>query len=269
MIDLTKVVLRLARAALPDLLKLVGRFSGWIHNLEVLSRNHAALHALVKKLVRAFTDWISIIGNLGRILGGFFKALLPDGQKMAGNLAEIVKHFADWVNSRQGQVHIRGFFHDIRETVFDIAKYMGSIVKDLDKIAGKAKGVFDFLGSPFKSHHGNDSAFTNAVRGLPGGPVIIQLLGHAKGGVATAPKVGVFGEAGPEALIPLRPDVLGAIGDAIVASTRRLSPVPVGAGGTNVRGDTRIDMPIIAPAGDHNLHHARRLIVDELQELGV
>jgi phage-related protein len=75
------------------------------------------------------------------------------------------------------------------------------------------KPVADFFSGVGSALSGIGSAISNLVTGGGGGPVVPIGGGviphHAKGGIFTKPTLGIIGEAGPEALIPLNEGSLG------------------------------------------------------------
>jgi phage-related protein len=63
-------------------------------------------------LIGQLRTWLGLLAQVGRILGGVFKAAAGPGQQLVQFFSDGAKKIADWVNSAQGQERIKQFFTD-------------------------------------------------------------------------------------------------------------------------------------------------------------
>jgi hypothetical protein len=119
---------------------------------------------------------------------------------------------------------------------------IGTAIDYVKWLIDKLKDLIAWLG---KIHFPSAPAWFKKALGAVGGAIGGVLPGGAKGGIANSPTAGVWGEAGPEALLPLTQRVLGALGRAIVSATSGVMPAMSGRvpaiGGAGGAGQTIIN----------------------------
>lgn len=98
--------------------------------------------------------------------------------------------------------------------------WMAGFISPISVIINGIKWILDHLDDIHLPHL--PKWIQEGLSHIPGTPFTIP---HgASGGIATGPTLGVWGESGSEALIPLSRSVLGALGKAIVSSTSGMLP---------------------------------------------
>lgn len=143
--------------------------------------------------------------------------MIPTWTDAIFDLITGAKTFGDVWRDIQNQA-LKDFIHGFLEGMIGswneamgkmLAQYLFFAQNTGQSAGGGAAGIFGGLGGLFGGGGGGgavSSAFNlgSIISGLPQVPAAPSVIGlHAKGGIATKPTLGVFGEAGPEALIPL------------------------------------------------------------------
>jgi len=170
---------------------------------------------LVKKLSDAFT---TMFGDLSGPEG------LEKVQQGIIEIADDVKGFIDgfrnaWPEIRAGAIEVGEALKVVAETVATIAKGWLSIV-ELGREASSGR-LFRDIGDTLTGNHGGVSGENQLAplgyhetnwRGVASGvigatlqalPMALGLPHFAEGGIVNRPTVGLFGESGPEAIVPL------------------------------------------------------------------
>lgn len=169
------------------------------------------------------TDMSKVFGVIGKVLGGLMTVVFVP---MKAAISFIVQGF-------KSAIDIVGGFVDI---------FQGNFGEGMKKIA---TGVIGFILRPFQFlidiATGTINAVIKGLNKIPGvdlQPVefnlaesAIGLLPMAKGGIATGPTKALVGEAGPEAVVPLR-EFYAKIDELIVA-VRESGNIHIGANKLN------------------------------------
>lgn len=127
--------------------------------------------------IDAFKDLLSIIGSIGRILGGIFKAAQDAGGSTLATLSEHLKTIADIVNGPAFQQGLRVFFEGINAGADAVASALPAIGDALVALAPLFSELAKALGPVFASVL---TTFAGVVERLaPALVPIVQILGPA------------------------------------------------------------------------------------------
>lgn len=280
--DFLTLMLRLATAALPDLLELFEKLADKFHVFVEGTRDGEELRKKVKGLIEETRRWVRALLTIGGIIvdvTNFFSDLASEFKKQIGEMIDADKELIDdikraWRNVKNA---ISGFASDAVQAVKDKFTALPEFFESLGRRAGKAFGKA--LKAAFSGIGGLGRAIGNAlidainyaarkindflpdkinIKGapdinLPDDPIpTIPRL--AAGGVALRSVLANIGEAGKEAVIPLTHSVLSQLGLAISAATPALrvgaiQPAMAGAGsyGTHIEN---FHANVTAPRGE-------------------
>lgn len=78
--------------------------------LEHVAGNARGVRSVVRHLVGHFKTWAGLAWQVLRAVVGVFRGAAGPGKSLAGHLTTIVRKFADWANSDEGQRKLRAFF---------------------------------------------------------------------------------------------------------------------------------------------------------------
>ncbi len=155
--NLATVVLRVFRSFSYHFVPFAEGFENWTEDLLTATGNAGQLNRVVDQLVSNARTWGGIMYQTSRLVLGFFRAAIPEGNDMAKSLEGTVKVWADWMNSDRGQNRTRAFLRDSRDLVtriwravqplmgvwFDVATAMRPMVGHLVDILGMAAKLTD------------------------------------------------------------------------------------------------------------------------------
>lgn len=285
---LLSTVLKIATIALPDLLSEAGKIAGGFEGFLKGQQRAGVLRHEIDQGVKSLKELAGLVGSASKLLYDFF----GNGVKSGQDLLTTATHFLDKldriVNTAKGQQSLHDFFSKSVDSVRTLYHLMVDIFTVLKSFSDAA----NVLLHPVKaltndSHHGVSPGDLTAIGagGLVGfsvgGPIgaavgaggvaaaigISKLFGAADGGIATRATVGIWGEAGDEALVPLRPDILGAIGRSIATATPSFGGDSSG-GSDGRRGAVR-DVHIHGPGEQWpGLGHALAVLGQRLDAIG-
>ena len=154
---------------------------------------------------------IAILAALGAsvwAVAGIFDDLLNHGGEVAAGLREYWSEFVTWFEGLWRGVET--FFGE----AWDGIKAYAS--EAIDAIVAKFKPMIDLINevkSGISSVAGAVGSAAGAVGNAVGGAVHAVIPAFASGGIVTKPTIGLIGEAGPEAIIPL--NQRGAFGNHV------------------------------------------------------
>jgi hypothetical protein len=286
--DFATLMLRLAVAALPDLLGLFNKLADKLHAFVQGTRDGEAFRQKIHHLIESTKTWGNRIGEIVKFLAAVVDGLnsvFRFGKRALKLLNDLVfgdaaskfgenigKAMTGWVN---------GAVRDIAGFVTRVLGKLGSLVDSAGKIGARiGRGLVHGIGAGLNAlasigriiANGLIDAVNFAIHtinhglpdkiNLPGLPDInlpnnpIPEIPHlADGGIALRSILANIGERGREAILPLRADVLRQLGLAIHTASapaiRGLQPVMAGTG-TGGFG-THIDhfhTHVDAPAGE-------------------
>ena len=216
----------------------------WAATLGPIDLIIAAIALLAAAVYEVIDHW--------KAIENFFKGLWRDIEKMFDSAIHFIRSIFDdvihWIESHwqllaailTGPIGIAilAIYHFRSE----IAKIFDDIVHDISKawdfVFDGAKQVADdiykfFASLPGKIAHAIESGASDVLHAfekmVPGGGLVggaLNAIGLATGGVVTKPTLAVVGEAGPEAVIPLKG--FGAAANAIIGGGG-VSPLPTGS----------------------------------------
>ncbi|MFJ6565732.1 hypothetical protein ACIQMV_39070 [Streptomyces sp. NPDC091412] len=174
----------------------------------------------VDTAVHAFAQLGSILGNLGKIVGGVFQAANVSGAGFLGNIQEITRSLAEFVNSASGQTAISNLFAAIGKIAAQLGPILGAVVTQVGAIAPALTPIFTALGP----------AIVNLINALgPGLAAIAPALATvgqavAAGLAAVGPALGPLGVALAQVLTSLAP-ILPLAGQLVAVLAQALAPV--------------------------------------------
>jgi hypothetical protein len=169
-------------------------------NESAVTMGHELLPVLLQ-LAPVMKSLIAPIGLVMKVFGALVAGIVRGAAEFGAELGRLyygsVKPFAEHVGKAVGDVV--GFFVSLPGKVVNalagLAKDMFNLGKNL--VVALINGITNAPG-----------AIVKAVEGLiPGGSVIgeaAKIVGLAAGGIVTKPTLAVVGEAGPEAVVPLK-----------------------------------------------------------------
>lgn len=249
--DVSKLLLAIGNAAIPrverGLRTLARRFDVFTDG----ALQGDKLRRVVNRLIDAFV----LVGSIGwqalRLVVGVLRAALGPGNSLAGSLRRVLKNAADWANDKEGQQRLRRFFQDCVDRTKDIVKWLGRVADwvidhwaDIQKVgdsflhvADAAYRIFKWL-SKAAVEFGKLGGFRKIAEAVPGLGTLVKALPHAAGGIVTQAHVGLVGEAGPEAILPLKAGVFDALGGAIARAIPSMSPRPMALAGAGLARGT-------------------------------
>lgn len=204
-----------------------------------VERNHLrdliAVNPELKKYVDALLEQAAAVDKLNKVqketFNANFKQKLQDAYKSATDLGSAFGTVAvDAINGLSNK--IVEFAETGKAAFADLAR---EILRSLAQIAIKA-AIFQFAKAVVPGLFAADGMVaTNGIRPFAAGGIVTSptMFAFANGGV---PGVGLMGEAGPEAIIPLKRGADGKLGVAGGGGTSVV--VNVDASGSSVQGDS-------------------------------
>jgi SLT domain-containing protein len=182
------------------------------------------LRRTIDGLVGQFNQWVHIISNVGRGLGGMFEAVNPQAKGFAASVSQTARHFNEWSHSKQGRQAIQRFFAATLPLVHRLLDLIGQ--------AGKALVNFGAVTAPaaavFAHAFGAILSVINralvAMRGLPG--PVKTFLGTLL--ILSGPlRLVRIGIAGIRAVVGPLTAAFGLLSDAAVVTRIRLAALAV------------------------------------------
>lgn len=284
--DVFRLLLAIAQEALPSLKRGARGLGDSFHGFVDAELSGGRLHRQIRFILRA----LSSVGRLGQAAIGVLIALFPEASQAGETLVDMITRnlrvLRRLLSTAKGKEDLKEFFANAVETVRDLANVFEGIVSILrtinsvfDRIVSTIKTAVDLLktatdplGLGRKLGKGVGSVLgTN--RDSKGGLLgILKAPFGANGGIAVGPTIA--GEAGHEALIPLRPDVLERLGATIAAfvpapSTGLRAASTPRSGNSGKSGDRYTTVKIESPAGHWpDMGHALATLDQRLNALG-
>ncbi|MFF5422108.1 hypothetical protein ACFY49_38500, partial [Streptomyces misionensis] len=156
----------------------------------------------VNQALTVFAQLGDVIGNVGSVISGMFRAAQTAGGGFLANLQQVTKSFAEFVNSARGQEALGNVFGTIATIAAQLGPILSALVTQIGAIAPALAPVFTALGP----------AIVGLVNAL--GPALAAIAPSLQT-VATA-LAGAFAAIGP---------ALGPVGAAIGAVVEALAPL--------------------------------------------
>ncbi|MEA2551806.1 MAG: hypothetical protein QOE25_1575 [Actinomycetota bacterium] len=296
--DLLRLLVHIGLEALPDVKKgakgLASSFHGFVE---------AELHG--GRLARQIRFVLSALGSIGRLAKaalGVLIALFPEaskaGQSLVGWLTKMLDKWRKFLSTKEGQAEIVQFFRDSVTAVKQLFHAMDTVRGVLSTISDIFSGigkVFNFIVGLVKKlppgilaamvgggagqaagGGGVGGVLDGVTNAIPGVKALKKLFGFsfgAEGGIATGPVIA--GEAGHEALIPLRQDVFAKLGAMIAAAIPTPSfgsrgfQMPAGAARGSSTRTTNNEIHVhTIPGKTPDLTHAMAVIAQRLNAIG-
>lgn len=172
-IELARHARTVASAAMPLLLDKLADLRDLLADIDLGSTRE--LRADIRGLLSHFSEWVRLGKELGRVLGGFFRATGSQAKSFVSFLADGAERLADWVESARGQREIREFFEAVTPVVQRLLPVLGKLaVLAANFGAVTAPAVVIFLDG-FKAVIEIANRALVAIRGLD--PVLQTIIG--------------------------------------------------------------------------------------------
>jgi phage-related protein len=221
----------------------------------------AMIAALVGAIVALFSPVVLIIGGLALLVAAFkyawdnsetFRKIITTSfevvKEIISRVMDVIRPIIEGlVDTFEGVVRlvrglVNGDFQEVLGGLKDIflgvistviAQFLamprlilGALKTGLSKIGlSLARFGADLVGKIIGGITGAASGIGSAILGaIPGGGIIKNILPFADGGIVTRPTVGLIGEAGPEAVIPLGKGGGGLGGNTINITVTSANP---------------------------------------------
>lgn len=126
--NLGTVIIRVVRSFSYWFKPFADGFRDWTQDLVTATSNGTKLNRVVDGLVHSAHTWGNVVYQTSRLVLGFFRAAVPEGDRMGDSIGQTVKAWADWMNSDEGQRKTRRFLVDARDLVDRIFNALGPIV---------------------------------------------------------------------------------------------------------------------------------------------
>jgi hypothetical protein len=282
--DILRLLLAIAHEALPDVKSGAHGLADSFHGFVDAETKGSRLRRQINFVVSALRS----VGRLGKSAVGVLIELFPDASKSGQNLVDkvtsLLRRLRSVLKTAEGKESLRKFFADSVDTVRDLYHLMRAIVGVIRDVSAVVTPLAQTVGGIAQGDaKKTGKGIQGIIDGLPDPTVgiadkldsFLRKFGFgADGGIATGPTIA--GEAGAEALIPLRPDVLGRLGRAIAGFTPAASlgfasvPAASSGSGSNRAGARTVNVKIDAPAGHWpDMGHALAALDQRLNALGV
>jgi len=124
-IDLSRVLIRVAKAATPLFNELIDRFVNFLDRLEKRTKDTSGLEKFFGVAGRHLDSWINFAVAVGKILGAVIKFSAPAGKGILDDITEKLNEWTDWLNTNGEEVE--EFFDRIRTQVRALAQVLGRI----------------------------------------------------------------------------------------------------------------------------------------------
>jgi len=179
---------------------------------------------VITGVIDLFFSIIKVVGaifyGICSLISAFIALLAGDKEKAAAIIKDAIKFFLDSINDLTNAAHkviieglgkiwigLSGF---IGETLIGLGKFASDILKWLDDLIFGGRnvlsGFFDWIWGWISKIIDGFKNITKSIKlpELPKGEWIPGLKLFQHGGIVTKPTLGLLGESGPEAVIPLR-----------------------------------------------------------------
>lgn len=127
-IALGKVLLNIANAAMPSLVREITSGSAALQRLAGRTSDVGRLTGTVNGLVAQFDSWKRLIGATGRMLLALFRDTAGQGKGLVDSLTRGADQLARWLNSARGVSKVHGFFAALLPVIRQLAGVLGGLV---------------------------------------------------------------------------------------------------------------------------------------------
>lgn len=156
---LFRVFMDIAAVAAPRLAKIAdylldgaNRFADWIRE----AKESGKLGMWLDEAMKAFGTLKDIIGDVGRILGAFFRDGRDQGQGMLDTVRDLTDRFATWLESTDGQKFVRGMADvglaivQVSSLVVQLAQGVGGLMSLWREHGGIVTGYWNMVVETFR-----------------------------------------------------------------------------------------------------------------------
>jgi hypothetical protein len=120
-------------------------FRDWAMGVEDAARNTDKLNDTVDDLWESTKAVGRVFGQAARLVANFFTAGGPAGRKMADEIADLLRDWADFLGSKKGQKDVTNFLNDAWETTKKFAALLEQVVGLIENLATAGKPIVDWL----------------------------------------------------------------------------------------------------------------------------
>lgn len=166
-IGLSRTLAHIAQAAMPFLIDGFRSLAKYLTGLADKTSNIGELRDKIAGLVDHLRSWGDLLGNLGRVVAGFFKAAAPAGKTLVKQISKGADKLADWINSAKGQNAIKQFFDRVLPVAKDVFHIIGKLLKTFAKWSELTAPVLDPLLKIFGKVLDAVNKILDALNGLP------------------------------------------------------------------------------------------------------
>lgn len=245
--DLATILLRIARAALPEAVRLAREFARWLGRIADRTKDTDALRAGIRRLVSSFRDWLGVAREVGRVILAFFGALAPQGDSLARTLQRILRRFAEWLESKEGREELKDFFNDVLDVSKAFFDVLGFIIRRLRDIVNILRPVLEGLGKVKEFADKVPGVGDKGIGGLPKPPFSLpspgDIIGAGKGIIG-----GLLGNSAQPGGAAMQNLTAGLGGFNAVGRSATPAFATTGSFGGGMRID-RVDVNVSSPPG--------------------
>lgn len=176
--NLLQAFLNIAVAAAPFVIQIADAFERWTQSFLDSVTPGQQLHDLIGGLVGQLHSWWDLATALGRLMVTVFSGGASEGQKLVGQLTQLLDKWNAWLNTSAGQAAMRQFFTDSGNLLRGVLDVLGPVVKLFSEIAVGLIPTMTTLLAPLASLLATISQWVNGLsKDLP--PVLNALPGLA------------------------------------------------------------------------------------------
>jgi hypothetical protein len=132
LIALFRLFMEIAKAAMPALIELAGKFADQLEEWAEWAGEGDNMERVIELLVEHLERWLEVAYQLARVFVGFLIAAEGPGGRLAESLANSLRNLADFLATKEGRREMIDFFRDGAKT--------------LERTAGALKDLVTFLG---------------------------------------------------------------------------------------------------------------------------
>lgn len=147
------IMLQLATATMPFLVKGAQKFAGWLQKLATNS-GPSKLKGTLDVVFGLLTGLWGLVKAVGRVFLAFFTGTAGASKGFLKTLTDMTNTFADFLGSKRGQAELKKFFEDVIplavQTIKLIANVVGIVLKVVQILAPALTGLIaslNFIGS--------------------------------------------------------------------------------------------------------------------------
>ena len=153
----------IAKAAGPYVVQFANSLAGLAGRFLDATSNSKKLGADIGILYSNFKSWMSLIGNVGKLIFDVFKQGVSSGQGMVNSMSGVLGKWDQWTKSAKGSQDIKNFFQQSAQFLKELFAALGPVVKAIGemsagplpiyvKLMGDLKGIMGPLTYAFVAY---------------------------------------------------------------------------------------------------------------------